>query len=146
MGFIAQFLAPFHPRRVTSLVKTRAPESPERLKVEEDATADVERIEQDDKYFGKNPPADDDGLLPPRHRPDVRAAIMVGYGQGVSIRAERHGVHGVWPRAGEGADDLPGGDVPQAGRPVGFASARHRRWGILMPCDIGTMMSLCVPP
>lgn len=63
MGFLARFLAPFHPRRITSLVQTRGPESPERHKVEEDAAADVERIEQDDKYFHADESPDDDGLL-----------------------------------------------------------------------------------
>jgi hypothetical protein len=58
MGFIAQLLAPFHPRRITSLIKTRGPESPKQHKVEEDAVADVERIEQDDGYFHE-PQSDD---------------------------------------------------------------------------------------
>jgi hypothetical protein len=95
MGFIAQLLAPFHPRRITSLVQTRGPESPKRHKVEEDAAADVERIEQDDKYFGQDPPANDDGLLSirTRHGPQIGAAIVIAGGQDLPAWAERHRVH-----------------------------------------------------
>jgi hypothetical protein len=65
MGFIAQLFAPFNPRRVTSLVRTnRAPESAERQKVEQDAAADIERVEQGDQDVGTDQqPADDDELL-----------------------------------------------------------------------------------
>jgi hypothetical protein len=65
MGIIAQFLAPFHPRRITSLVRTRGPESERQRETEQDAAADVAAVQQDDKYFGTDRPADQEELLSP---------------------------------------------------------------------------------
>lgn len=65
MGIIAQFFAPFHPRRITSLVRTRDPESERQRETEQDAAADVAAVQQDDKYFGTDRPADQDELLSP---------------------------------------------------------------------------------
>jgi len=63
MGIIARFFAPFHPRRITSLISSRGPLSPKEQKIQRDAADDVARIEQDDKYFGPDAPADSDELL-----------------------------------------------------------------------------------
>jgi hypothetical protein len=65
MGIIARFLAPFHPRRMVSLVRTRGPESARWRKIQQDAAADVAAIRQDEKYFGRDAPANEDELLSP---------------------------------------------------------------------------------
>ncbi len=44
-----------------SLLRDR-PEDPDLEEIQEAAAADVARVEQDDKYFGPNSPADQDGL------------------------------------------------------------------------------------
>ncbi len=64
MGIIAQLLGPFHPRRMVSLVRTRGPGSARQQEIEQDAAADVAAIEQDDKYFSPDAPANQDELLP----------------------------------------------------------------------------------
>ena len=59
---IARFLGPFYRRRTDSLVRTRGPESARQAEVEKDAAADVAAIEQDDKYFSPDAPANEDEL------------------------------------------------------------------------------------
>ena len=44
-----------------SLLRDR-PEDPDLEEIQEAAAADVARVEQDDKYFGPNSPADQDEL------------------------------------------------------------------------------------
>jgi len=66
MGILAQFLGPFHPRRMVSLIRTRGPGTARQRQVEQDAAADVAAIEQDDKYFSPDAPANQDDLLPGR--------------------------------------------------------------------------------
>lgn len=63
MGIIAQFFAPFHPRRMVSLVRTRGPESAHRRELEQDAAADVAAVRRDEKYFDRDAPANEDELL-----------------------------------------------------------------------------------
>lgn len=70
MGAIARFFAPFHPRRMVSLVRQRGPESTRQQEIEREAAADVAAIEQDDKYFGPDAPAGQDELLVPVPRPE----------------------------------------------------------------------------
>lgn len=65
MGVIARFFEPFHPRRMVSLVRQRGPESTRQQEIEQEAAADVAAIEQDDKYFGPDAPANQDELLAP---------------------------------------------------------------------------------
>ena len=67
MGAIARFFQPFHPRRVVSLAHNRGPNpgSARDQEIERDAAADVAEVEQDDKYFAPETPADEDELLSP---------------------------------------------------------------------------------
>jgi hypothetical protein len=68
MAFIARFFRPFFRRRSDSLIRTRGPESLHQQEIEEDAAADVATVEQDDRYFPPDAPANDDELLPQRRR------------------------------------------------------------------------------
>ena len=63
MGIIARFLEPFRHRQNVSLVRTRGSESERDREIKEAAAADVAEVEQDDKYFGPDEPADEDELL-----------------------------------------------------------------------------------
>jgi hypothetical protein len=63
MGAIARFFEPFHPRRMVSLVRTRGTDSPLDEEIKREAAADVEEIEQDDKYFAPETREDRDDLL-----------------------------------------------------------------------------------
>ena len=63
MGIIARFFAPFHPRRLTSLVRTRGPESERQSEVEREAAHDVKEVRKDDKYFRQDKHANQDDLL-----------------------------------------------------------------------------------
>jgi len=63
MGKIARFFQPFYRRRNVSLVWTRGRENPRTRQIQRDAAADVEEIEQDDEYFGRDAPANEDELL-----------------------------------------------------------------------------------
>ena len=63
MGIIARFLEPFRPRRNVSLVRTRGSESARDREIKEEAAANVAEVEQDDKFFEPDPPADEDELL-----------------------------------------------------------------------------------
>lgn len=76
MGVIARFFQPFHPRRVVSLVRDRGPESARQQEIEREAAADVAAVEQDNKYFKPETPADRDELLSrfPASGPEVIAA------------------------------------------------------------------------
>lgn len=65
MGAIARFFEPFHPRRMVSLVRERGTGSARRQRIEREAAADVAEVEQDDKYFRHDVPADQDELLSP---------------------------------------------------------------------------------
>ena len=61
MGAIARFFGFVRPRRRTvSLIRSRGPE-PERIRrLDEDAAADVARVRQDEKYFDRDTPANED--------------------------------------------------------------------------------------
>ena len=61
MGIIARFFEPFY-RRNVSLVRTSGSESEHDREIKEAAAADVAEVEQDDKYFGPDEPADEDEL------------------------------------------------------------------------------------
>jgi hypothetical protein len=65
MGAIARFFEPFHRHPKVSLIQTRGTDSAEDEEIKREAAADVERIEQDDKYFAPETPADRDELLSP---------------------------------------------------------------------------------
>ena len=67
MGAIARFFAPFRRHQVGPLVHDRGPNpgSATDQEIEREAAADVEAIEQDDKYFAPETPADQDELLSP---------------------------------------------------------------------------------
>jgi hypothetical protein len=69
MGIIARFFEPFRPRRNASLVRTRGSETERDREIKEAAAADVAEIEEDDKYFGPDEPADEDELLSPCSHP-----------------------------------------------------------------------------
>jgi hypothetical protein len=62
MGIIARFLDPFRSRGNVSLVRTGGSESARDREIKEEAAADVAEIEQDDKFFGPDEPADEDEL------------------------------------------------------------------------------------
>jgi hypothetical protein len=62
MGIIARFLEPFRHRQNVSLVRTRGSESERDREIKEAAAADVAEVEEDDKYFGPDEPADEDEL------------------------------------------------------------------------------------
>jgi len=69
MGIIARFFAPFHPRGNVSLVRTVGTESERDQEIKREAAADVAEVEEDDKYFEPDPPADEDELLSPCPHP-----------------------------------------------------------------------------
>ncbi len=62
MGVVNGLLAPFHPRRMVSLVLSRGTRSARLRRIQQEAAADVEEVEQDDKYFGRDAPANQDEL------------------------------------------------------------------------------------
>ena len=62
MGAIARFFAPFRQREKVNLVQDRGTGTAQQQEREQEAAADVERIEQDDKYFGGDSPANQDEL------------------------------------------------------------------------------------
>jgi ketosteroid isomerase-like protein len=74
MGAIARFFEPFHQRRKVSLVSTRGTDSAQDEEIKREAAADVEEIEQDDKYFAPETPEDRDDLLSPV--PAAREVLM----------------------------------------------------------------------
>lgn len=65
MGIIARVLGPFRPRRNVSLVRTVGSESERDWEIKQEAAADVAAVEQDDKFFGPDAPANEDELLSP---------------------------------------------------------------------------------
>ena len=69
MGIIARFFDPFRPRRNVSLVRTVGPESERDREIQQEAAADVAAVEQDDKFFGRDAPANEDELLSPCPHP-----------------------------------------------------------------------------
>jgi hypothetical protein len=79
MGAIARFFEPFRRRRMVSLVRQRGPESARQQEIDREVAADVAEVEQDDKYFGPDAPADQDELLSPtgRIRSWLRAGIAI---------------------------------------------------------------------
>jgi hypothetical protein len=86
MGAIAQFFAPFHPRRVVSLVRDRGTDSPTDEEIKREAAAEVERVEQDDKYFAPETPADRDDLLSPGPGlPGNAGSIFQISGRGIGV-------------------------------------------------------------
>ncbi len=62
MGVVNGLLAPFHPRRMVSLVLSRGSRSARLRRVQQEAAADVAEVQQDDKYFGPDAPAGEDEL------------------------------------------------------------------------------------
>ena len=80
MGIIARFLEPFRHRQNVSLVRTSGSESARDREIKEAAAADVAEVEQDDKYFGPDEPADEDELLsvsPPCSRAVNGTCVLV---------------------------------------------------------------------
>jgi hypothetical protein len=69
MGIIARFLDPFRPRGNVSLVRTVGTDSERDEEIKREAAADVAEVEEDDKYFKPDPPADEDELLSPCPHP-----------------------------------------------------------------------------
>jgi len=63
MGAIARFFAPFRKNQPVSLRYDRGTGTPQQQEMEWDAARDVERVEEDDKYFGEDSPANQDELL-----------------------------------------------------------------------------------
>ena len=62
MGAIARFFAPFRQRGKVNLVHDRGTGTAEQQEREREAAAEVDRVEQDAKYFGRDTPADEDEL------------------------------------------------------------------------------------
>jgi hypothetical protein len=62
MGVVNGLLYPFHPRRMVSLLRDRGTKSKRLQRIQEEAAAEVAEIERDDKYDGKNAPANEDEL------------------------------------------------------------------------------------
>jgi hypothetical protein len=62
MGAIARFFGFARPRRMTSLIRLRGPESERIRERDKRAAADVARVRQDEKYFGRDAPANEDEL------------------------------------------------------------------------------------
>ena len=62
MGAIARFFAPFRQRGKVNLVQDRGTGTPEQQEREREAEAEIARVEEDDKYFGRDAPADQDEL------------------------------------------------------------------------------------
>jgi hypothetical protein len=62
MGAIARFFAPFRQRGKVNLVHDRGTGTAQQQEREREAAAEVELIEQDDKYFGRDSPANEDEL------------------------------------------------------------------------------------
>jgi hypothetical protein len=62
MGAIARFFAPFRQRGKVNLVQDRGTGTAQQQEREREAAAEVDRVEQDDKYFGRNEPANEDEL------------------------------------------------------------------------------------
>ena len=63
MGAIARFFAPFRKNQPVSLRYDRGTGTPQQEEMAREAEADVKRVEEDDKYFGADTPADQDELL-----------------------------------------------------------------------------------
>jgi hypothetical protein len=59
VGFFSQLIAPFRPRRMPSLIETRAPETPKEQEMEDAAAADVKRLEEDDGPARSDAPGND---------------------------------------------------------------------------------------
>jgi hypothetical protein len=62
MGAIARFFMPFRQRGRVNLVYDRGTGTAEQEGIAREAEAEVVRVEQDDKYFGRDTPADQDEL------------------------------------------------------------------------------------
>jgi hypothetical protein len=62
MGAIARFFAPFRQRGKVNLVQDRGTGTPEQQEMEREAEAEIARVEEDDKYFGRDTPANQDEL------------------------------------------------------------------------------------
>lgn len=63
MGKIAQFFAPFRQRGKVTLIHDRGSGTEQQEEIEREAEAEVAWVEEDDKYFGADSPADQDELL-----------------------------------------------------------------------------------
>jgi len=63
MGAIARFFAPFRKNQQVTLLHDRGTGTPQQEEMAREAEADVKRVEEDDKYFGADTPADQDELL-----------------------------------------------------------------------------------
>ena len=62
MGIIARILDTFRPHRNVSLVRTVGSESERDWEIQQEAAADVAAVEEDDKFFGRDAPANEDEL------------------------------------------------------------------------------------
>lgn len=62
MGKIGQFFAPFRQRGKVDLVHDRGTGTEQQEEMDREAEAEIKRIEEDDKYFGADSPADQDEL------------------------------------------------------------------------------------
>jgi hypothetical protein len=60
MGVVNGLLYPLHPRRVVSLLRNRGTKSKRLQRIQDEAAAEVAEVRKDDKYFGKNAPANED--------------------------------------------------------------------------------------
>ena len=63
MGAIARFFAPFRKNQQVTLLHDRGTGTPQQEEMAREAETDVKRVEEDDKYFGADTPADQDELL-----------------------------------------------------------------------------------
>ena len=87
MGIIAQFIDPFRRRRNVSLVRTRGTESERDWEIKQEAAADVAAIEEDDKFFDPDAPANQDELLSRVRTPQPASEWRLCPGK----REDRHG-------------------------------------------------------
>jgi hypothetical protein len=63
MGVVNGLLYPFRRRRKVNLLRDRGTGRFERdRRIQQEAAAEVAEVEQDDKYFGKNAPANEDDI------------------------------------------------------------------------------------
>jgi hypothetical protein len=62
MRGITRILMPFRQRGRVNLVYDRGTGTAEQEQIAREAEAEIERVEQDDKYFGRDAPANQDEL------------------------------------------------------------------------------------
>jgi hypothetical protein len=62
MGAFSRFFFPFRQRGRVNLVYDRGTGTAEQEEIAREAEVEIERVEQDDKYFGRDAPANQDEL------------------------------------------------------------------------------------